>query len=55
LAGHEGELAKLVEATPDITLAELQSELQHRLGVSPALSTLHRTLRKLGVRHKKSP
>ncbi len=55
LAGHEDELVRIVEATPDITLAELQALLQRRLGLSPALSTLHRTLHSLGLRHKKSP
>jgi transposase len=55
LAGHEDDLVRLVEETPDITLAELQAELQRRFGLSPALSTLHRTLRGLGLRHKKSP
>jgi transposase len=54
LAGHEDDLVALVEARPDITLAELQGELQHRFGLRPALSTLHRTLRSLGLRHKKS-
>jgi putative transposase len=55
LAGHEDDLVKLVEATPDITLVELQAELHRHFGLSPALSTLHRTLRGLGLRHKKSP
>jgi transposase len=55
LAGHEGDLAQLVEEKPDLTLAELQAELQHRFGLSPALSTLHRTLRGLGLRYKKRP
>lgn len=55
LAGHEDDLVKAVAATPDITLAELQAELRRRIGLSPALSTLHRTLRRLGLRHKKSP
>jgi putative transposase len=55
LAGHEAELVRLVETTPDITLAELQAELERRCGLSPALSTLHRTLRGLGLRHKKVP
>ena len=54
LAGHEAELVRLVEATPDIPLAELQVEIERRFGLSPALSTLHRTLRSLGLRHKKS-
>ncbi len=55
LAGHEDDLVKAIEATPDITLVELQGELRRRFGLSPALSTLHRTLRSLGLRHKKSP
>ena len=55
LAGHEDELVQAVAATPDITLAELQALLRRRLGLSPGLSTLHRTLRSLGLRHKKSP
>ena len=55
LAGHEDDLVKLVETAPDITLAELQAELQRRFGLSSALSTLHRTLHGLGLRHKKSP
>lgn len=53
LVGHEDALVRIIEATPDITLAELQAELQRRLGPSPALSTLHRTLHSLGLRHKK--
>ena len=55
LAGHEHDLVKLVEATPDITLVELRAELQRRLGLNPGLSTLHRRLHGLGLRHKKSP
>jgi transposase len=54
LAPHEAELRGLVEATPDITLAELQGELRRRRGVVAGLSTLHNTLRRLGLRHKKS-
>ena len=46
---------RIVAATPDITLAELQALLQRRLGLRPGLSTLHRTLHGLGLRHKKSP
>jgi hypothetical protein len=30
---------RLVEATPDIALAELKAELQRRLGISAGLST----------------
>jgi transposase len=55
LGPHEAELRGLVEATPDITLAELRAELQRRVGVVAGLSTLHNMLRRLGLRHKKSP
>jgi transposase len=55
LAPYEADLARLVEASPDITLAELQAELQRRLGIVAGLSTLHNTLRRIGLRHKKSP
>jgi transposase len=55
LEAYEAELKQLVEATPDITLAELQMELQRRLGVVAGLTTLHNTLRRIGLRHKKSP
>jgi transposase len=37
LAPHEADLRGLVEATPDITLAEIQAELQRRLGIVTAL------------------
>ena len=55
LAPYEADLERLVEATPDITLAELQAELQRRFGIIAGLSTIHNTLRRLGLRHKKSP
>jgi transposase len=55
LAPHEADLERLVEATPDITLAELQAELQRRFGIGVGLSTIHNTLRRIGLRHKKSP
>ena len=55
LEPHEAELRGLVEATPDITLAELKAELERRFGVVAGLSTLHKALRRLGLRHKKSP
>jgi hypothetical protein len=44
-----------VEAMPDITLAERQAALQRRLGVQAGRSTIHNMLRRLGLRHKKSP
>jgi transposase len=55
LAPYEADLKTLVEASPDITLAELQGELQRRFGVVAGLTTLHNTLRRIGLRHKKSP
>ena len=55
LEPHEAELRGLVEATPDITLAELQAEIKRRVGILAGLSTIHNTLRRLGLRHKKSP
>ena len=54
LAPHESDLRRLVEATPDITLAELQAELKRRCGVGAGLSTIHKALRRIGLRHKKS-
>ena len=54
LAPHEGDLRRLVEARPDITLAELRVELRRRLGIGAGLSTIHNALRRIGLRHKKS-
>jgi transposase len=54
LEPHEADLRRLVEVTPDITLAELQAELHRRFGVIAGLSTIHNTLRRIGLRHKKS-
>jgi transposase len=54
LERYEADLKQLVEATPDLTLAELQAALQRRCGVVAGLTTLHNTLRRLGLRHKKS-
>ena len=51
LAPHEADLRRLVAATPDITLAELQAELQRRCGVQAGLSTIHNALRRIGLRH----
>jgi transposase len=55
LAPYEADLERLVEAAPDITLAELQTELQRRFGIVAGLSTIHNALRRIGLRHKKSP
>jgi transposase len=53
LEPYEADLAALVAATPDATLAEIQAELRHRLGIVIALSTVHHALRRIGLRHKK--
>jgi hypothetical protein len=42
----------MVERAPDLTLAEIQAELASS-GASVAVSTIHRTLWRLGLRHKK--
>ena len=55
LGPHENDLRQLIEATPDVTLAELQAELRRRFGIVAGLSTIHNTLRRIGLRHKKSP
>ena len=55
LGADEAEIAALVEATPDLTLAELQAEIERRTGILAGLSTVHNTLRRIGLRHKKSP
>jgi hypothetical protein len=55
LAPHEAERRRLVTGTPDITLVELRAELERRLGRAVGLSTIHNTLCRIGVRHKKEP
>jgi putative transposase len=55
LEAYEADLKQLVAATPDLTLAELQTALQRRFGVVAGLTTLHNTLRRIGLRHKKRP
>ena len=54
LAPHEHELRRLVEASPDSTLAELQAALERRCGVLAGLSTIHNALRRFGLPRKKS-
>jgi putative transposase len=53
LAPHEADLRRLVERTPDLTLAEIRAELQRRCGVRAGLSTIHNALRRIRLRHKK--
>jgi hypothetical protein len=55
LEPREADLSRLVEATPGITLAELQTELQRRCGVETGFSTIHNTLHRIGLQHKESP
>jgi transposase len=55
LAPYEAALGRLIAVTPDITLAELQTELERRFGLLAGLSTIHKTLRRIGLRRKKSP
>jgi transposase len=55
LEPFEGLLERLVLATPDLTLAELQREIEQRAGIRAGLSTVHNALHRLGLRHKKSP
>lgn len=47
-------LATIVETDPDITLLKIQAELERRFDIVAGLSTLHRMLRRLGLRLKKS-
>jgi putative transposase len=54
LAPYEADIRRLLEATPDLTLAELQATLARRLGIVAGLSTIHNTLRRLGLPLKKS-
>lgn len=53
LAPHEDVLRALVGEQPDITLAEIQTELHRRRGIRVCLATIHVRLRRLGLRHKK--
>jgi transposase len=55
LEAYAADIAALLEATPDLTLAELQAEIERRCGILAGLSTIHNTLLRLGLRHKKSP
>ena len=50
LGPHENVLRRLVEAKPDITLAEVQVALQERSGLRAGLSTIHNALRRIGLR-----
>ena len=47
-------LAGIIETDHDITLVKIQAELERRFDVTAGLSTIHRMLRRLGLRLKKS-
>jgi putative transposase len=53
LEPHEALLRGLADGK-DLTLAEIQAEISHRVGLTPDLSTIHHHLRRLGLRRKKS-
>ena len=54
LAPYEADLRRLIAATPDVTLAELQATLRRRSGIVAGLSTIHNALRRFGLPRKKS-
>jgi transposase len=54
LAGHDDLLRSLTQSKPGITLAELKACLTERGIEAGDLSTLWRTLRRIGLTHKKS-
>ena len=54
LEPRAGTLTSMVESDPDIPLAEIHAELERRFDVTAGLSTIHRMLRRLGLRLKKS-
>ena len=54
LAGHDDLLRTLIQSKPGMTLAELKARLTDRGIEAGDLSTLWRTLRRIGLTHKKS-
>ncbi len=54
LAGHDDLLRSLTQAKPGITLLDLKACLAERGIEAGDLSTLWRTLRRIGLTHKKS-
>jgi transposase len=54
LEPHEALLRELIDGNSAITLAEIQTELSHRVDLTPDLSTIHHHLHRLGLRRKKS-
>ena len=53
LEAHEADLRALVDEKSEITLAEIKGRLAEQ-GVAVGLTAIHHTLRRLGLRHKKS-
>lgn len=53
LEPYEADLRAMVEATPGVTLAEIKRLFAER-GVSVGITAIHTTLRRLGLRRKKS-
>ena len=54
LAGHDDLLRSLLQSKPGMTLAELKARLAERGIEAGDLSTLWRTLQRIGLTHKKS-
>ena len=54
LEPHAEALASMVATDHDMTLVEIQAELKRRFDVAAGLSTIHRMLRRFGLRLKKS-
>jgi transposase len=54
LEPHEALVRAILDATPDLTLGELQAELRRHGVVVGAPSTIHRWLRRKGLTRKKS-
>lgn len=52
LLEHEGWIGERLAETPELTLGEVRSDLAER-GVKVSYASVWRTVRKLGLRHKK--
>ena len=56
IGGHRRPILRsLVDATPDITLAEIKAEVAARLGLTIGLTAIHTFLHRIGLRRKKRP
>lgn len=54
LEAHAAEILALIEANPDITLAEMAAHLERRHGVKAAVSSVWRLLDRHGMSFKKN-